>query len=564
MDSLHGFRNRGWRGGDETMPGNEGSGDNGPNDRWRERMRKLLLRATVAMAAVAGAAVPGWAQTLNMAVGAPVTSLDPHYHQLSPNNAVSDMIFDRLVSTDAQARNIPGLATEWRVVAPTIWEFKLRPDVRFHNGNAFTADDVAFTIARLPNVPNSPASYAVYSKPITRVEVVDPLTVRFHTSQPYPLLPLDMTNVRILDKETHERATTEDFNALRAAIGTGPYRAVSYRSGDRIEFVRNDAYWGPKPAYERVNYRMITNDASRTAALLAGDVDFIDQVPTTDLAKLRNDARIALSETVGLRLVFLGLDHLRAANENSPFITDNDGKPLGRNPLRDVRVRRALSMAIDRQAIVERLMEGAATPAGQFLPPGVTGHVPDVQPTRYDPEGARRLLAEAGYPNGFRIQLNGPNDRYINDGRIIQAIGQTWTRIGVRTAVEGQTWAVFVGRAARQEFSAHLIGWGSNPDGSHPLRNILATANAEKGWGASNRGRYSNPEVDRLLEASLTELDEEKRQKMVLDAERIAAEDVAVIPIHIQTNSWAMRRGIRHEARSDELSRAQDVRPASP
>ncbi|MBI0534615.1 ABC transporter substrate-binding protein [Roseomonas sp. KE2513] len=527
-------------------------------------MKKLLLGATVALAAVIGGPVAGWAQTLTMAVGAPVTSLDPHYHQLSPNNAVADMIFDKLVNTDGQARNIPGLATEWRVVGPTTWEFKLRPNVRFHNGNAFTAEDVAFTLARLPNVPNSPASYAVYAKPITRVEIVDPLTIRFHTAQPYPLLPLDMTNVRIVDKETVENATTEDFNALRAAIGTGPYRAVSYRNGDRIEFVRNDAYWGPKPAYERVNYRMITNDASRTAALLAGDVDFIDQVPTTDLAKLRNDQRVALSETVGLRLVFLGLDHLRGPNENSPFITDNDGKPLGRNPLRDVRVRRALSMAVDRQAIVDRLMEGAATPAGQFLPPGVTGHVPDVQPTRYDPEGAKRLLAEAGYPNGFRIQLNGPNDRYINDGRIIQAIGQTWTRIGVRTAVEGQTWAVFVGRAARQEFSAHLIGWGSNPDGSHPLRNILATVNADKGWGASNRGRYSNPEVDRLLEASLTELDEEKRQKLVLDAERIAAEDVAVIPIHIQTNTWAMRRGIRHEARNDELSRAQDVRPAAP
>ena len=525
-------------------------------------MKKLLLGATVALGTLAGGAA--WAQTLTMAVGAPVTSLDPHYHQLSPNNAVSDMIFDKLVNTDGQSRMIPGLATEWRVVGPTVWEFKLRPDVRFHNGSAFTAEDVAFTIARLPNVPNSPASYAVYSRPITRVEVVDPLTVRFHTAQPYPLLPLDMTNVRILDKETHERAATEDFNAVRAAVGTGPYRAVSYRNGDRIEFARNDAYWGPKPAYERVNYRMITNDASRTAALLAGDVDFIDQVPTTDLSKLRNDPRVALSETVGLRLIFLGLDHLRAANENSPFITDNDGKPLGRNPLRDVRVRRALSMAVDRQAIVERLMEGAATPAGQFLPPGVTGHVPDVQPTRYDPEGARRLLAEAGYPNGFRMQLNGPNDRYINDGRIIQAIGQTWTRIGVRTAVEGQTWSVFVGRAARSELSAHLIGWGSNPDGSHPLRNILATVNAEKGWGASNRGRYSNPEVDRLLEASLTELDEEKRQKLVLDAERIAAEDVAVIPIHIQTNIWAMRRGLRHDARNDELSRGQDVRPGGP
>jgi peptide/nickel transport system substrate-binding protein len=308
---------------------------------------------------------------------------------------------------------------------------------------------------------------------------------------------------------------------------------------------------------------MITNDAARTAALLAGVVEFIDQVPTSDLAKLRQDNRIALSETVGLRLIFLGLDHLRQANENSPFITDNEGRPLGRNPLQDVRVRRALSIAIDRKAIVDRVMEGAAVPAGQFLPEGVYTHVPGVTPPPFDPDGARRLLAEAGYPQGFRIQLNGPNDRYVNDARIIQAVGQMWTRIGVRTTVEAQPWTTFVGRAGRADFSAHLIGWGSNPDGSHPLRNILATQTRERGWGSSNRGRYSNPRVDGLLDQSLVELDEAKRVQLVIEAQRIAAEDVAVIPLHIQTNIWAMRRHLAHDARNDELTRAQDVRPAA-
>jgi peptide/nickel transport system substrate-binding protein len=521
--------------------------------------------AAVAMAGPAAAQqAQGQAATaLTVAVAAPVTSLDPHYHQLSPNNAVADMVFDRLVNTDAQSRQIPGLATAWRAVEPTVWEFKLRPEVRFHNGNPFTAEDVAFTLARLPNVPNSPSSFAVYARPIKRVEIVDPLTVRFHTDEPYPLVPLDMTNVRVLDKETHENASTEDFNAGRASIGTGPWRVVSHRQGDRIEFERFDGYWGEKPAFGRVNYRMITNDAARTAALLAGDVDLIDQVPTTDLAKLRRDPRVALSEIVGLRLVFLGLDHLRGATEDSPFVAGNDGRPLGRNPLKDPRVRRALSIAIDRQAIAERVMEGAATPAGQFLPPEVHGHVPGLDAPRFDPEGAKRLLAEAGYPDGFRIQLNGPNDRYINDARIIQAIGQMWTRIGVRTAVEAQTWSTFVGRAARQEFSAFLIGWNSNPDGSHPLRNIVATYNRERGWGASNRGRYSNPEVDRLLERSLSEMDGEKREQTVGAAMRMAMEDVAVVPLHIQTNVWAMRRGLQHAARTDEETRAQDVRPAA-
>ncbi|MEO3472424.1 ABC transporter substrate-binding protein [Roseomonas sp. CAU 1739] len=516
--------------------------------------------ATVVFAIAAGQAA---AQTATIAVGAPVTSIDPHYHQLSPNNAVSDTIFDRLINTDDRARMIPGLATEWRAVEPTVWEFKLRPNVRFHNGNAFTADDVAFTIGRLPNVPNSPSSYAAYARPITRIEIVDPLTIRFHTAEPYPLLPLDMTNVRIIDKEASETATTEDFNALRAAVGTGPYRAVSHRNGDRIEFERFDGYWGERAPFQRINYRMVTNDAARTAALLAGDVDLIDQVPTSDLTNLRRNANVRLAETVGLRLIFLGLDFARPANENSPFVTDNNGQPLGRNPLQDVRVRRALSMAIDRRAIVDRIMEGAAVPANQFLPEGVFGFVSDLPAPAYDPDGAKRLLAEAGYPNGFRIQLNGPNDRYINDSRIIQAVGQMWTRIGVRTAVEAQPWTTFVGRAGRAEYSAFLIGWGSNPDGSHPLRNILATVNRDRGWGASNRGRYSNPQVDGLLEQSLSELDEAKRERLVVDAMRIAMQDVGVVPLHIQTNIWGTRRGFEFTARNDELTRAQDLRPAA-
>jgi peptide/nickel transport system substrate-binding protein len=526
-------------------------------------IRAASIAAVSALALAAGGALAQAPTTLTMGVGSPVTSLDPHYHQLSPNNAVSDMIFDKLIETDDKARMRPGLATEWRAVSPTVWEFKLRPNVRFHNGSAFTAEDVVFTLQRLPNVPNSPSSFAAYSRPIVRMEVVDPLTIRFHTAEPYPLLPLDMTNVRILDAQTHANATTEGFNSGQFAIGTGPFRVVQHRSGERIEFERNNEYFDGVSPFERVSYRMVTNDAARTAALLAGDLDFIDQVPTTDLARLRNDQRLNISETVGLRLIFLGLDHLRAANENSPFITDNDGRPLGRNPLKDVRVRRALSIAIDRSAITGRLMEGAATPAGQFLPPGTFSHVPDVQAPAYDPDGARRLLAEAGYPNGFRIQLNSPNDRYINDARIAQAVGQMWTRIGVRTAVEAQTWATFVGRAGRQEYSAFLIGWGSNPDGSHPMRNIIGTVSREKGWGASNRGRYSNPELDALLDQALVELDEKKREELLIRIQRMAAEDVAVIPVHIQTNIWAMRRNLAHSARVDELTRAQDVRPAA-
>lgn len=520
-----------------------------------------LFAGVAALAATLGAGVPAMAQNLTMAVGAPITSLDPHYHQLTPNNAVADMIFDRLVNTDSRERLVPGLATSWRAVDATTWEFRLREGVRFHNGNAFDADDVAFTFARVPNVPNSPSSFAVFTRPITAVEMVDAHTIRLRTRAPYPLMPTDMASLRIIDKETAERAGTEDFNALRAAQGTGPWRVVGYQSGDRIEFVRNDSYWGPAPAFQRVTYRMITNDAARTAALLAGDVDFIDQVPTSDLARLRRDPRVTISETLGIRLIFLGLDRSRTGA--TPFVTDNDGKPIEPNPLNDVRVRRALSLAIDRGAIAERVMEGTAQPAGQWLPEGTFGYVPGLAATRPDPEAAKRLLAEAGFPNGFRITLHSPNDRYINDSRVAQAVGQMWTRIGIRTQVDAQTWATFIGRTARQEFSSWLIGWGSTgAEASNPLRNLVATVTPAKGWGASNRGRYSNPAMDALVDQAMAELDDAKREDLLRQATRMAMDDVAVIPLHIQTNIWAMRRGLVHEPRVGEGTMAQDVRPA--
>jgi peptide/nickel transport system substrate-binding protein len=307
---------------------------------------------------------------------------------------------------------------------------------------------------------------------------------------------------------------------------------------------------------------MITNDAARTAALLAGDVDFIDQVPSTDLARLRTDARLSISEIIGLRLIYLALDQSRT--EATPFIADNDGRPIPRNPLRDPRVRRALSLLIDRQAIAERVMEGAATPAGQFLPPGSFGAVPELAAPRADVETARRLLAEAGFPQGFRITLHGPNDRYPNDARIIQAIGGMWTRAGVRTTIEAQTWTTFIGRASRQEYSAMLVGWGSSSgEASNPLRNLAATWDASRGFGASNRGRYSNPAVDALIDRAMAEIDDPRREALMQEATRIVFGETGLIPLHIQINLWAMKRGLAHDARADELTRAQDIRPAA-
>ena len=520
-------------------------------------MRTILAGAAFALA-VSGAS----AQTLRMGVGAQITSTDPHFHNISPNNAFASMVFDNLLETDDRARLVAGLAESWRPVGEDSWEFTLRRGVRFHNGSDFTAEDVAFTFERIPTVLNSPGSFRTYTQGVRAVEVVDSHTLRFRTNGPAPLVPTDLAQVPMLDRQTHQGATTEDFNSGRVAIGTGPFRMVSHRPGDRIELQRNDAYWGQRAAWQVVDYRMITNDTSRAAALLAGDVDFIDQVPTTDTERLRRDPRIVLSEIDSMRFVYFAMDHMR--DGPSPYITDHDGRPLPRNPMKDVRVRRALSLAIDRAAIVARIMEGAATATTQVMPPGAFGFVPDLPVPAADPEQARRLLAEAGYPNGFRITLHGPNDRYPNDARIAQAVGQMWTRIGVRTQVEVAPFATFVARASRQEFSVFLVSWGSSTgEPMAGLRSVAATFDRARGTGAVNRGRYSNPAFDAMLERAGQELDDRRRETLLQQATRIVIEDAGIIPTHLQKNVWAMRQGFAHTPRVDERTRAQDVRQAT-
>jgi peptide/nickel transport system substrate-binding protein len=527
----------------------------------RRRGARGLLAGIAAVAALA-AAPSTRAAEIRIAVGAPVTSIDPHFHNLSPNNALAEQIFEGLFGTDAKARVVPELAEAWRLVGDDCWEITLRQGVKFHNGSDFTAEDVAFTLGRAGNVPNSPSSFGIYTRAVTGVEIVNAHTVRLRTNGIYPLLPVDLAQVVMLDRETHLNATTEDFNSGRAAIGTGPFRFVRYAPGDRIELERNDTYHAEKPAWTRVSYRIIVNDAARTAALLAGDVDFIDQVATSDIERLRRDQRVQMSEVVGLRIIYLAMDQMRR-DGGTPFITNAQGQPISPNPLTDLRVRRALSMAINREAITRQVMEGAAIPAGQFLPPGVFSHVPRLDAPRFDPEGAKKLLAEAGFPQGFQVTIHGPNDRYINDARIIQAIAQMWTRAGINTRVEAAPWASYIARASRQEFSIFLVGWGtSTGEASSPLRSLVATFNRDTGMGPSNRGRYSNAEVDRLLAEALRTMDDEAREKLLQDATRLAMEDVGIIPIHIQKNIWAMRRGLVHDARADELTRAQDIRPA--
>jgi len=505
------------------------------------------------------------AQELRIGLGNEPTAMDPHYHNLSPNNSLLSHVFESLVDQDERQRLQPGLAESWRTIDDTTWEFKLRRDVKFHDGTPFTADDVIFSFERAPNVEGSPSSFGIYARGKTFTKV-DDHTVHIKTAAPYPLMPNDVSQVFVVSRKHGQGAKTPDYNSGKAAIGTGAFKFVEYTPGNRIVLQRNDQYWGQKPAWQRVIFRGIKSDPSRVAALLAGDVDLIEQVPSTDMERLKKDAKVTISQTVSNRIIYLHLDHFR---DDSPFVRAKDGGAI-KNPLRDRRVRSAISKAIDRDAIVSRVMEGEAIKAGQLLPEGFFGVSPKLKPVAYDPNGAKKLLAEAGVPNGFRLTIHSPNDRYPNDARIAEAVGQMLSRIGIDTQVVTMTQGVFFRDASTgspdkgPKFSFILVGWGSGTgEASSPLKSLLATYDREKGMGASNRGRYSSAQVDKLINDALATVDDRKRADLLARATEVAIDDVGIIPLHYQVNTWAMRRGFSYKPRTDEYTLAGGVSKAN-
>ena len=516
----------------------------------------LLLSIALACAAPARAADR---QELRIALAADVSSLDPHYLNVAPNIAIASHIFDTLVGVDADGRLIPGLAISWRPIDANTWEFKLRRGVRFHDGSPFTAEDVVFSLDRPATLKNSPGPFTGYTKQIVSKQIVDPYTVRLKTARPYGPLALDMSTIFIVSKKAAEHASTDDFNSGRALIGTGPYRFVSFRRGDRIELRRNDDYWGGKSDWARVSFRIITSPAPRIAALLAGDVDAIESVPTADQARLKSDPRFRVEQKISWRTIFFTLDQ----SEKTPAdVTDLEGRPLPRNPLRDVRVRQAISKAINREALVTHTMEGMAMPASNIVAPGVFGYNEQLRPEAYDPEGAKRLLQEAGYPHGFALTLHGTNNRYVNDAQVVQTVAQFLNRVGIRATVDTMPLSVYFGKARKGEFGMAMLGWGTLA-ADFGLRNLLATTDPTIGWGSWNWGHYSNPQVDELIAAALASVDQHKREALAKQAAAIALKDYALIPLHHQYAAWAMRRDLRYAARTDEFTFANQFHPAS-
>ncbi|MCC7283819.1 MAG: ABC transporter substrate-binding protein [Acetobacteraceae bacterium] len=515
---------------------------------------RLLAAAMLATLPLAATITGAAAQNLTLGTKLELPTLDPHFFNGFPTNSSLSQIFDALADRDATLKLQPALATSWRLVDPLTWEFTLKEGVRFHDGTPFGVADIVATIRRVPNVPNSPALYSPFTRPIRDVAMTDAHRLRISTHEPTPLLPEMLANVMIISAR-FENASTQDFNDGSAAVGTGPYRLAEWQRGVRLVLARNEAHHRGPPAWAQVTERVLARDSARVAALLAGEVDAIDLVPVADKARIAADPRFVMSSGPAGVVQYIAFDTARA---ESPFAAGPDGS----NPLRDVRVRKALSLAIDRRTLTERLMDRSAEPASQYLPASFDGTSPRLSPDPYEPERARALLAEAGYPNGFRLTLHATNDRYPFDARVAQALGQYWTRIGVQVEVQAVPGTVFFAAATRQEYSAYIAQYGTSGPEEAP-RQLVHTYDAARGMGAANRMRHSNPALDPVIEAPLVEMDAARRRVLVYASIDGAIAEYAYVPVFHPTWEFAARRGLVVTSYPPRRFNALMVRPAN-
>lgn len=534
------------------------------------------------MSALAGGCIAGvslvgaaQAQTLTMALASEPTAADPHYHKMTTNDSFSAHIYDSLVGRTASMELVPSLAESWKSLDDLTWEFKLRKDVSFSNGAPFTSQDVLFTICRtLNNETNVSQSYMDTTKLLTDVQTPDAYTVIVKTAEPVPLIPAEFArNLPIISSSIvkHDKLkfapkegcgykgtwpSVADFNNGKMAIGTGPFTLKSYIKGAGITLERNDKYWGAKPHWQTVKMVTVPNAGPRLTGLMSGDYDLIENPAARDLARIKEDKKLAFVATPSTRLVFFQPD---AGREKSPFVTAPDGK----NPLKDLRVRKAINMAIDRKAIVQRLMDGMATPAYQYMPDGMFGGLAKAPEIKFDPEGAKKLLAEAGYPNGFEMTLSSTNDRYMNDAQIAQAVAQYLTRIGIKTKVDAMTASIYFPKRAKREYSFAMGGWPSeNGEASGLFQLWVTSTDSPKGLGTSNYGGFSSAEFDKVYIPAAKTVDAAKRKQMLQQATQIALDNVPLIPLHFESSIWAYKKGLSYEGRRDQYTLATSVKPA--
>jgi len=505
-----------------------------------------MLRVGAACAALVLATAAADARSLKWARTGDALTLDPHAQNEGPTHNLMHQIYEPLLIRAASGKVLPTLALSWSITPdPAVWEFKLRQGVKFHNGNPFTADDVVFSLERARQ-PTSDMKGLLSS--IEKVSNVDDYTVHVTTKGPNPLLPNYLTNLHMMDKEWSEAnntVTVQDYKgkkdnfAVRNANGTGPYVLVSREQDVRTVLKRNDAYWGKGEValgVSEITYVVIKSDATRVAALLSGEVDFVQDVPPQDIDRLEKTATLKVNFGPENRTIFFGMDVA------SPELKTSNIK--GKNPFADKRVRQAMNIAIDREAIKRAVMRGQSVPAGVIAPPFVNGYTKELDALpKVDLAKAAALLKEAGYPDGFQVTLHCPNDRYINDEGICQAGTAMLAKIGIKVNLmaqaKGPHFTLIQKNPPETEF--YLLGWGVPPYDSHYIFSFLyhTRSGSDGSWNAT---RYTNADIDAAIQSLNREIDTAKRNAAIARIWKTLSDETNYIALHHQMLAYGMKR----------------------
>ena len=492
-------------------------------------------------------AVPALAAEKSIVIGlaSDALYLDPHQQDETITNALTTHIYEGMFGFNAEGKAVPVLAESWELADDEVtWTFHLRKDVKFSDGTPFTAADVAFNLDR--------AAKNIVSDLVANVksyEIVDNHTIKIVTTTPDAVLIDNMAQLRLLSKAYTEKIGDDEVNLK--PMGTGPYKLVEWIKEDHITLEANPNYWGKKPAIANVRYRPITNAATRTAALLTGEVDVIEDIPVRDVDRVEKTGGVDVVARPGMRLMYL---HIDANREPTPAIAG------GVNPMKDLRVRQAMSMGIDRALIVRVTLNGNGYPTGQLVLEGKRGYLPDLPVPKYDPEAAKLLLKDAGYEKGFKVVLDAPNGRYVNDAQVAQAIASQLAKIGIEVEPNLHPKTTFFDYVRPGDKSSLVMtGWSEPIDVGALANTLFYTRNKTQGKGTSNRGHYSNAEFDRLVDEADATADVEERAQLLERASRVIIEDVGVIPLYFNQDIYGKKSTVKFVPRVDKQILAQEI-----
>ena len=521
------------------------------------RFNQFLAAATAAAALFA---VPAQAVTLKWAAQNDVVSLDPHSQNHATTNGIMQHVYEGLVRYDKKFAVEPALATSWKEIAPNQWRFNLRKGVKFQDGSPFTADDVVFSYTR---ILQPQGTMQIYVTGIKEVKKVDDLTVDFILGGPNPIMLRLIVDFRIMSKawaaknkseNVQDYKNKEDTFASRNTNGTGPYILKSWEPDKQIVMTVNKNWWGKLDGnVTDVIYTPIKSNSTRVAALLSGDVDIVTDLPVQDVEVLKKNPKLKILDGHEVRTIFIGMDQF---NDELKY-----SNVKGKNPMKDIRVRKALNLAVDREAIRRVTMRGLSLPAAIMVAPGVHGHSKELDKVgKVDVNGAKKLLADAGYPNGFEFGLDCPNDRYVNDEKICQALVGMWARIGLKVNLNAQPMATFIAKIQNFDTSVYMLGWGvATFDGLYTLQSLMRTKTTGAD-GSFNLGRISDAKLDAMIDTMKTETDIKKRDALMRDALVLTRDQYYYVPLHHQLRPWAMKKGVSTVHKADDRPEARFAR----